>query len=153
MTGKIPFSSCSQQRFINYFAPQNGNVQGSRFPRGGLCPAMNCSTSKVFSSSISCALHLLSPQSIPQNSLIFFQTYIYLLPSLYHWYKQTLKTKFPVNCAALHSTQGKHEAGCRRCHRRNGGILYYHVIYSRKNPAEIKQATIKYTYVSSLDFI
>lgn len=153
MTGKIPFPSCSQQRFINYFAPQNGNVQGSRLPRGGLCPAMNCSTSKVSSSSISCALHLLSPQSIPQNSLTFFQTYIYLLPSLYHWYKQTLKTKFPVNCAALHSTQGKHEAGCRRCHRRNGGILYYHVIYSRKKPSRDKTSYHKIHPCVSLDFI
>lgn len=74
MLGKSPFSSRSYWVFMNYFAPPNGNVQESNLPLGGLCPAMNCSTSKVFSSSISCALHLLSPQSIPQNNLTFFQT-------------------------------------------------------------------------------
>lgn len=125
-----------------FFTP-NGNVQDSNLPLGGLCPAMTCSTSSVFK------FNFLSPQSIPQVSDIFSDLDLHL--TLCHWYKQTFKTEFSVNCAALHTTQGKHETGCR-CHRRNGGILNYHVMYNRKKGRRNKKGTIKYTHVFCLDF-
>lgn len=95
----------------------------------------------VFKFNFLCSSHPFTTINSTKQSDIFSDLDLHLILS--HWYKQTFKTKFPVNCAALHTTQGKHEAGCRRCHRRNSEILCYHVIYNRKNPGEIKKGTKK----------
>lgn len=117
------------------------------------CPGVQLSTRRavpcnelfqiqsVFKFSFLCSSPPFSTINTTKQRLIFSDQDLHL--TLYRCCKQIFKTKFPVNCSALHATQWKHETGCHRCHGRNGGTLYYHVIHNRKKTKSNKKRHCK----------